>query len=413
MTTYTSPFAGDVVLPTDVSYASYPISADLTLVWPINGNTSTSVAARIMDITPSTSGLSVLMPPANQVSVGQDAFIKNPSAYTLTIKSSTGATLGTITAGGTRYFYITNNSTASGTWSNIALGIGTSSPDATTLAGYGLQATGATLNQTAPVSSVTAGYTFLDTDRSQTKVWGGGTGSATLPAASSLGNNWFCFFKNNGTGTLTISTTGINTLDLGASKAFQPNESCIIVCDGSDFVSVGYGVSTRFLFSSITKSVTSGSYSLTAIEGTSLIQEYVGTLSGNVTVTYPPVVAFYVVSNQVTAGGYTLTITTGVSGGANATVSAGNQSTLICDGVNFYNANTVQAGASVNSLANGTVGSPSLYFASEPTTGVYRAGAGAWDISILGTNRFEVNASGITVNGAGTFSGGVLGGVFT
>lgn len=413
MTTYTSPFAGDVVLPTDVSYASYPISADLTLVWPINGNISTSVAARIMDITPSTSGLSVLMPPANQVSVGQDAFIKNPSAFTLTIKSSTGATLGTITAGGTRYFYITDNSTASGTWSNIALGIGTSSPDATTLAGFGLEATGATLNQTAPVSSVTAGYTFLSTDRAQTKVWSLGTGSATLPAASSLGNNWFCFFKNNGTGTLTISTTGINTLDLGASKAFQPNESCIIVCDGSDFVSVGYGVSTKFLFSSITKEVITGAYTLSANEGTSLIQEYVGTLTGNVTVTYPPVVAFYIVSNQVTAGGFTLTITTGVSGGANATIAAGNQSTLICDGVNFYNANTVQAGASVNSLANGSVGSPSLYFASEPTTGVYRAGVGAWDISILGVNRFEVNASGISVNGTGTFSGGVLGGIFT
>ena len=413
MTTYTSPFAGDVVLPTDVSYASYSISADLTLVWPINGNISTNVAARIMDITPSTSGLSVLMPPANQVSVGQDAFIKNPSAFTLTIKSSTGATLGTITAGGTRYFYITNNSTASGTWSNIALGIGTSSPDATTLAGFGLEATGATLNQTAPVSSVTAGYTFLSTDRAQTKVWSLGTGSATLPAASSLGNNWFCFFKNNGTGTLTISTTGINTLDLGASKAFQPNESCIIVCDGSDFVSVGYGVSTKFLFSSITKEVITGAYTLSANEGTSLIQEYVGTLTGNVTVTYPPVVAFYIVSNQVTAGGFTLTITTGVSGGANATIAAGNQSTLICDGVNFYNANTVQAGASVNSLANGSVGSPSLYFASEPTTGVYRAGVGAWDISILGVNRFEVNASGISVNGTGTFSGGVLGGIFT
>jgi hypothetical protein len=366
-----------------------------------------------MDITPSTSGLSVFMPPANQVSVGQDAFINNPSAYTLTIKSSTGATIGTISAGGTRYFYITNNSTASGTWSNIALGIGTSSPDATALAGFGLQATGATLNQTAPVSSVTAGYTFLSTDRAQTKVWVGGTGSATLPAASTLGNNWFCFFKNNGTGTLTISTTGINTIDLGASKSFQPNESCIIVCDGADFVTVGYGVSTKFLFSSITKEVTAGAYTLTATEGTSLIQEYVGTLTNNVTVTYPPVVAFYVVSNQVNAGGYTLTITTGVAGGANATVASGNQSTLICDGVNFYNANTVQAGASVNALANGSVSNPSLYFASETNTGVYRAGAGSFDITILGTNRLEVNASGITVNGTGVFSGGILGGIFT
>jgi hypothetical protein len=413
MTTYTSPFTGDVVLPTDVSYASYSISSDLTLVWPVNGNITSGVAARIMDITPSASGLSVLMPPANQVSVGQDAFINNPSAYTLTIKSSTGATIGTISAGGTRYFYITNNSTASGTWSNIALGIGTSSPDATTLAGFGLEAEGATLNQTAPVSSVTAGYTFLSTDRAQTKVWVGGAGSATLPAASTLGNNWFCFLKNNGTGTLTVFTTGSNTIDLASEKAFQPNESCIIVCDGSNYVTVGYGVSTRFLFSSITKEVIAGAYTLSATEATSLIQEYVGTLTNNVTVTYPPVVAFYVVSNQVNAGGYTLTITTGVAGGATATIASGNQSTLICDGVNFYNANTVQAGASVNALANGSVSSPSLYFASETNTGVYRAGAGAWDVTILGTNRFEVNASGITVNGTGTFSGGVLGGIFT
>lgn len=412
MTTYTSPFAGDVVQPTDVSYASYPISANLILVWPINGNTSTDVAARIMDITPSTGGLSVFMPPANQVSVGIDAFIQNPSAHTLTIKSSTGATIGTLTAGATRYFYLTDNSTASGTWDNIALGIGTSAPDATALAGSGLQATGATLNQTAPVSSVTSGYTFLSVDRAQAKVWSGGTDSATLPTGTSLGNNWFCLFKNNGTGTLTISTTGADTIDLQASKDFQPNESCIIICDGSNYVTVGFGTSSQFLFSSITKEVTSGTVTLTATEGTSLIQEYVGTLSGNVTVEYPPVVAFYIVSNQVTAGGFTLTITTNVAGGADAVVTAGNQATLICDGVNFFNANTVQAGASVNSLANGSAANPSLNFASESNTGVFRSGAGTFNISVLGNNISEVNASGLEITGTGNFSGGVLGGTF-
>lgn len=412
MTTYTSPFAGDVVLPTDVSYASYSISSDLTLVWPVNGNVSTSVAARIMDITPSTSGLSVYMPPANQVSVGQDAFIKNPSAYTLTIKSSTGTTLGTLTAGATRYFYLTNNSTASGTWSNIALGIGTSAPDATTLAGYGLKAIGSTLNQASPTSSVTEGYTFASTDRAQTKVWGGGAGTVNLPVASTIGDDWFFFFKNNGTGTLTMNAQGGNTIDLASSKEFQPNESAIIVCTGSVFVTVGYGVSNQFLFQSITKEVTSGTYTLSTSEATSLIQEYVGTLSGAVTINYPPVVAFYIVSNQTTAGGNTLTIQTGVSGGATATVSAGNQATLICDGVNFYNANTVQAGASVTSLANGSAPNPSLSFASESSTGIYRSGSGSFNISILGTNRAEVNASGITVTGTGTFSGGVLGGTF-
>jgi len=412
MTTYTSPFAGDVILPTDVSYASYSISADLTLVWPVNGNVSTSVAARIMDITPSTSGLSVFMPPANQVSVGQDAFIKNPSAFTLTIKSSTGATLGTLTAGATRYFYLTNNSTASGTWSNIALGIGTSTPDATTLAGLGLKAIGATLNQASPTSSVTAGYTFTSTDRAQTKVWGGGTGSVTLPVASTIGDDWFFFFKNNGTGTVTINAQGADTIDLASSKEFQPNESAMIVCTGSVFVTVGYGVSNQFLFQSITKEVTSGSYALSTSEASSLIQEYVGTLSGSVTITYPPVVAFYIVSNQTTSGGNTLTITTGVGGGANATVASGNQATLISDGVNFYNANTVQAGASVTSLANGSAANPSLSFASETNTGIYRSGTGSFNISILGTDRAEVNASGLEVTGTGTFSGGVLGGIF-
>ena len=93
-------------------------------------------------------------------------------------------------------------------------------------------------------------------------------------------------------------------------------------------------------------------------------------------------------------------------------MSSGNQATLICDGVNFYNANTVQAGASVTSLANGSAANPSLSFASESSTGIYRSGSGSFNISILGTNRAEVNASGITVTGTGTFSGGVLGGTF-
>jgi hypothetical protein len=365
-----------------------------------------------MDITPSTSGLSVFMPPANQVSVGQDAFIKNPSAFTLTIKSSTGATLGTLTAGATRYFYLTNNSTASGTWSNIALGIGTSDPDATTLAGLGLKAIGATLNQSSPTSSVTEGYTFISSDRAQTKVWGGGAGTANLPVASTIGDDWFFFFKNNGTGTVSLNAQGGNTIDLASSKQFQPNESAMIVCTGSVFVTVGYGVSNQFLFQSITKEVTSGSYTLSTSEATSLIQEYVGTLSGAVTVTYPPVVAFYIVSNQTNAGGNTLTITTGIGGGSNATVAAGNQATLISDGVNFYNANTVQAGASVSSLANGSAANPSLSFASEPTTGIFRSGSGSFNISILGTNRAEVNASGLAVTGTGNFTGGVLGGIF-
>ena len=412
MTSYVNPFTGDVIQPTDVSYVAYSISSDLTLVWPINGNTSTNVVARIMAITPSTSGLSIYLPPANQVSVGEDTLIKNPSAYDLNIKDAGGNIITTVTAGESRYVFITNNSTVNGIWQSLALGLGTSSPDASALAGQGLLASGTTLNQSHPTSSVTDGYVFVPSDRALTKVWAGGSGTATLPTAVSLGDNWFTIFKNNGTGSYTISCSGTDTIDLAIDKLFQPNEACIIICTGGEYITVGYGTSTNFFFTALTKAVTSGTYTLSTSEATTIIQEYVGNLTGNVIVQYPPVVALYVVSNQVTANSHSLTITTGVSGGANATVAAGNQATLVCDGTNFYNANTVQAGASVSSLADGSVTNPSLYFASEPTTGVYRPGAGWFGITILGTNIAGFSSTGLQVYGTGNFTDGIAGGTY-
>ena len=52
MTTYNSPFSGDVVQPTDVSYAQYALTASIQLYWPINGGPPTyDIAARIIDMT--------------------------------------------------------------------------------------------------------------------------------------------------------------------------------------------------------------------------------------------------------------------------------------------------------------------------------------------------------------------------
>ena len=135
--------------------------------------------------------------------------------------------------------------------------------------------------------------------------------------------------------------------------------------------------------------------------------------------TYPPVVNLYVVSNQCTAGAFTLTLTTGVSGGATATIPSGGQATLICDGTNLLNANTSFAGGVSLSLVNGTAGAPSLNFSSETNTGVYRPGAGRFGVSILGTQRLEVDATKISVTGnvvatgSGTFPSGVTGGTFS
>jgi hypothetical protein len=140
MTTYNSPFSGDVIQPTDVSYAEFTISTNLVLQWPINGNATGNYAARIMEITPTVASLNVYMPPANQVSVGQDALITNAGAYALNIVTATGAAIAQIAAGTAQYIYITDNTTTSGTWGVIAFGATTSVANAATLAGLGLLA---------------------------------------------------------------------------------------------------------------------------------------------------------------------------------------------------------------------------------------------------------------------------------
>jgi len=413
MTTYVSPFTGDVVQPTDVSYRSFNLSANTTLFWPVNGNATGNYAARIMEVTPTAGSLSLTMPAANEVSVGTDSLVRNLTGTAFTVKDNAGGTIVTVAANKAQYIYVTSNSTAAGTWGVIDFGAGTSSADSATLAGYGLLAITTTLNQSHPSSVFTNGYTFVAADRAQTKVWASGTGTVYLPAVASVGNNWFFLLKNNGTGSLTVEGAGAELIDLGLTKTFAPDESAFLICTGTEWVTVGYGKSSNFVFTALTKPVTGGSYTITPSEAANTIQEYVGILVSNVTAYYPPAVNFYVISNQTTDNGYTLTVSTGVVGGFNATVPPGAQVTLICDGTNFLNANTVQVGASNLSIVSGTANLPGMNFAAETSTGVYRPGTGQFGVSIQGTLRSNLDATGLTITGSGTFTTGIAGGVFT
>lgn len=407
---YNSPFTGNVIQPTDVAYRSITLTATLQLTWPINGTTADDAAARIMEVSSSSSSYFLQMPPANQASVGQDALIRNVGAVSITVKNFGGAgTIITIPAGSSYYIYITANSTTTGTWGIIAYGIGSSGADAATLAGYGLLAIGQTLNQSQPVTTFSTSYTAVAADRSNTYVWTGGAGTLTLTLASTLADNWFMFIRNSGTGALTVAGSGGNTINGSASIILQPGDSAIIVCSGSTFYTVGLGKSTQFAFTQLSKAVTTGSYTLTAAEASNVIQKYTGALTGNVTIVVPPTVQVYYVVNATT-NAYTVTLTTG--SGATAILTTGTQATLVCDSVNLYNANTILAGSSTISLQNGSVGAPSLAFASEATTGIYRAASGEFNIAILGVNLFTLNATGLAIAGTGNFTGGIFGGTY-
>ena len=407
---YNSPFTGNVIQPTDVSYRSITIAnTTLQLEWPINGTTTNDAAARIMEV--ATTGVSELwMPPANQSSVGNDALIRNIGGEDFDVMDYDGQNvIVTVLVGDAQYIYITDNPDEQGTWGIIAYGIGSSGQDAATLAGYGLLAIGQTLNQSQPVTTFSTGFTATAADRSSTYVWTGGAGTLTLTLASTLGDNWFMFLRNSGTGALTVTGTSGNLINGSASIALQPTDSCIIVCSGTQFYTVGLGKSTQFAFTQLSKAVLTGTYTLTASEASNVIQKYTGALTGNVTIVVPSTVQVYYILNE-TSNAYTVTISTGA--GATAVLTAGTQATLVCDSVNLYNANTILAGSSSISLVNGSVGSPSLNFASETTTGIYRAASGEFNHAILGVLRSTLSATGLAIVGTGNFTGGVAGGTF-
>jgi hypothetical protein len=415
---FNSPFTGNTIQPTDVSYRAFTMTADTQLEWPINGNATDDYSARIMEVTASTAGLELWMPPANQTSVGNDALIRNVGANTFVVKDYAGVgTIISIAAGEAKYIYVTANPDEEGTWGIISFGTGTSSADAATLAGYGLLASGLTLNQSSPVTLFSNDRTAVDTDRASLLSWIGGAGTLTLTLAATLGNNWFVQVRNSGTGLLTIACGGSDTINDSNSIGLQPSDSCFIACSGSEFFTVGLGKNTQFNFSQLVKTVSTGTYTLTSSEASNVIQKYVsvGDLTGNVTIIVPPTIQVYYVQNATSgsASNFTVTLSTGVAGGANAVITAAQQATLVCDSVNLVNANSIQAGNTSISLSNGTVGAPSLNFGSETSTGVYRSGAGEFSVSILGVNVLTVEAAGIDVAGVGNFTSGVSGGTFT
>lgn len=413
---FTSPFTGQVIQPTDVSFRAITLSVTTTLSWPINGSDTDNAAARIMNVTATAGSLLLKMPPANQTSVGQDALIRNVGATTFTVADYVGNTIVSVASGEAKYIYITTNANTAGTWGIISFGVGSSSADAATLAGYGLKAVSTTLNQSHTVQTFSSDYTAISSDRAASYVWTGGSGTLTLTSATTLGNDWFFLVRNGGTGTLTV-TTASGLINGVASIALQPGDSAFIVCSGVAFYTVGLGRSTQFNFTQLTKAVVSGSYTLTSAEAANVVQKYTGTLAGNVTINLPQTVQVYYITNQTDGGGsgYQITFTTG-SGGATATIPAGQQVILLCDSVNLLNATTIAAGAANISLVDGTVGAPSLNFSSETNTGVFRPGLGEFGIAVLGVEVFAASNSsgvvGVTVPGFGTFTGGISGGTF-
>jgi len=408
MTTYVNPYTGQTINPSQVGYEYIALTTDTELQWPINGNTS-DVVANIIEVSASTTGLELIMPPATQVSEGQSALIRNVGANAFTVVTNTTlATIVSVASGVAQYVYVTNNTTIPGTWSSVTFGAGTSSANAADLAGYGLVATSTTLNQSYPLTSVFSDYTLTNVDRASFLVWESGAGSMTLPTAASVGNNWFVMIRNNGTGILTVYPAGTDTIDNNAQAQLQLAESFVLVSNGTTgYNSYGYGQSSTFVYTQLNKVVTGGTVTLSVVEASSTIQEYTGTLTSNCIVVLPSTVQLYSLQNKTT-GAFTLTFKT-VAVGATTVVLPQNETIIaICDGTNVYNAQTSTSSTiTALKLGAGSAAAPSLAFTSDTTTGLYLAASGQLAFSAAGVNGMTLTSTGLAV------VNGISGGTFT
>lgn len=357
MSVYTQVFGGTTIYPSNVSYLALALTADVTLSWPLDANTGADVAARIIDVTP-TGAYSIFMPPADQTGVGQTTLFNNLGPDTITVKDSVGGTLISLLAGQQWQIYLTDNTTAAGSWRVFRYGAATAQAQASALAGLGLVAQGSVLSQTYPTITFNGDYTAGTSDRAAFYVWTGGVGALTLPAAAAAGNGFFLAARNNGSGNLTVTPAGSENINGAPTLVLRPGDSAVCNSDGIGWYTVGFGQDAVFAFdyTSIDLSSASSPYVLSGAELNRIAYEFIGTLTDDMVIQVPGTTQQYWISNA-TSGSYVLGI--GLVGqDPPADVPQGSRGIYYSNGVAVVNAATASIATPI-SISDGGTGATS------------------------------------------------------
>jgi len=338
MPIYTDVFGGANIYPSEISYSSVALSTDIVLSWPEETSASNNLATRIMDVTPSSAGLSITMPDASKTGTGNTVLFNNQGAQTFVVKDATGVQIVSIASGTVWQVYLTNNSTAAGTWESLQFGATVSEANASALAGTGIVAVGALLSQSVPITSFNSNYTSTQSDRAKMFNWTGAGGTLTLPDPTVVGNNWFLYLRNSGSGAISADAPGSTLIDGTSFLSFQPGESSIIASDGVNFYTIGFGQSATFAFDYTVIAVGgTGNYTLTGTELNRVAYRFTGVKTGNRAIIVPATVQQYWVDNQTT-GAYTFTVKT--PAGLGVILASGERAILYSDGTDVLRADT-------------------------------------------------------------------------
>jgi len=398
---YQTVFGGNVVAPAIPTYLALNISANVILGWPLESNITAPSVAEIIDVTATVGALTIQLSDARQVGVGYCALFNNVGANTFSVLDASGATIAAIASGQVWQIYISDNSTLAGTWRVFQYGAGASSANAAALAGNGLKAITTTLNERIFINAQGSNYAIQNSDRAACVEWTGGSGGTfTAPAPATVGSDWFCYIKNAGTGVLTLAPAAGN-IDGTSSKSFNPNDSCVLISDGTNLITLGFGqsVASSFNFVTISLAGASGNVILAGAQLNRISYKFTGALAGNTVIVVPASIQQYWIDNETT-GAFTLTISAG-GAGTTFVVPQANRTILYCDGLNIVNAIT---GGGVT-FGDGTAAAPSITFASDTTMGFYKAGTDVLGISTAGVQRGVISSAGqwvINASASGT-----------
>ncbi len=391
---YANIFGGGSILPSWPAYLAIDLTADQVLQWPTEVNSGNgAIVAEILEVTSAAAGLTIQLSSALEVGLGYSFLVNNVGANTFSLLDNAGGTLAAIASGEVWQVYCADNSTAAGTWRIFQYGAGVSTANASTLAGAGLKAINTTLNERIAINAQTTNYAVQSTDRAALVEWTGtGGGTITLPTPAAVGADWFCFIRNSGGAAITV-TPGAGQLNGAASLTFNINDSAIIVSDGADFWTIGYGqsLSSTFTFATINLGGLSGTYTLTGANLGRTSYKFIGALAGNITVVVPASQAQYWVDNETT-GAYTFTVSSSGAGGTTYAISQGNRMIVYCDGLNIVPAVTLSSGTPT--FPSGSAAAPGIAFSSDLTTGLYLAGNHTLGFAANGVVVGTVNATG-------------------
>jgi hypothetical protein len=421
MPTYVSPFTGDVVQQTDVTYYALEFSEDTQLYWPLVLNGTQVPASRIMDCTPTAADLKIYLPNAAQGANGIDILFRNFGSDTFYVEQYGGGGSVAIDPGISLYFYLSDNSTEAGVWQNVTFGAGTSSADAATLAGPGLAAISGKLTTSQTVNTSSSVPTINNASRAQTYVWTGGNGTWNLPNPATLNAGWYIGFRNNGSGAVNILPYAGSLINDTTNVTINPQDSGFIFFQSStgEFYTLGLQTPANVTFSSAVYDVDSiVGPSLSLVSYAPIIQTYVnlsGSRTTDLTVTLPATTQLYILINDTTTTSYNIQFAISGSGASPTVLAPGNIITALSDGNQLII--LAQNSSTYFYAADGSALLPSFSFLNDTSTGMYLTGIGLLNFAANGANMMLIDnsvPSNPTISTPANFTaeGGIDGGTF-